>query len=139
MTRAEETKAQLHLYQLGVLAVVLNRTLVLPNVRDSRLGMCHDRPFSFYYDVTSLSRLGVETVTQAEFLAWTAAKDKRPTAQVVVLTRGDGHFSPLIEINSASSVPPPGLCVEEIRLDFRNHFPITLLAPDNYPTQRSDD
>ncbi|KAL8278431.1 hypothetical protein RQP46_009121 [Phenoliferia psychrophenolica] len=136
----QETKAQIHLYQLGLLASVLNRTLVLPNVDSSRLGSCRKRPFSFYYSEDALSRLGIKTVTQEQFLSWTERKEKRATAQVVSLLKSNGH-SPLVEINTSINtfVPPPAVCADKMRLDFTNHYPVDFNAPRNYATQRSDD
>lgn len=49
----QESKAQQHLHQLALLAIALNRTLVLPNVARSRLHACHPFPFAFHYDVAT--------------------------------------------------------------------------------------
>ncbi|GAA5993929.1 hypothetical protein JCM5350_005478 [Sporobolomyces pararoseus] len=49
----QESKAQQHLHQLALLAISLNRTLVLPNVGGSRLHSCHLFPFAFHYDIDS--------------------------------------------------------------------------------------
>lgn len=49
-----------HLYQLGLLARSLNRTLVLPNVDRARFGSCQAHPFEFYYQADALERLGIQ-------------------------------------------------------------------------------
>ncbi|KAM0749009.1 hypothetical protein T439DRAFT_382094 [Meredithblackwellia eburnea MCA 4105] len=147
----QETKAQLHLYQLGVLASSLGRILVLPNVKNSRLGSCLPHPFSFYYSSDSLERLGIKTVTQQQFNAWLedrsqGAEDrgegggqggtKEMKAQVVIFDRDDPNnpsekmvslLSPPDEgegegtDDQPATNPPPSLCVESA-------FP-SLLAP----------
>lgn len=56
----QESKAMQHLYQLGLLARSLNRTLVLPNVDRARFGSCQAHPFEFYYQADALERLGIQ-------------------------------------------------------------------------------
>ena len=131
MRTTEETKAQIHLYQLGLLASILNRTVVLPNVDSSRLGTCRKHPFSFYYTADSLTRLGIKTVTQDEFQHWTEQKEKRATAQIITLDRRDRHFGSIVEVNTANAsfIPPPFLCANKTRYDFTGHYPVTFLAP----------
>lgn len=131
----QETKAQLHLYQLGLLAMSLNRTLVLPNVASSRFGTCHATPFSLYYSVDSLERLGIKTISHQEFVEWTIARDPFPTAQVISIT-GTKSTYPLgsIEIDSLSnptqipSKPSRNLCltVPRTRLNFAPFSPLTI-------------
>ncbi|GAA5932083.1 uncharacterized protein JCM15063_001116 [Sporobolomyces koalae] len=47
----QESKAEQHLHQLALLAISLNRTLVVPNVGGSRLHACQPFSPSFYYDL----------------------------------------------------------------------------------------
>jgi hypothetical protein len=61
----QESKAQIHLYALALVAHSLDRILVLPNVRGSRMGARYPNSFSFYYEVDSLRRLGFKTILQS--------------------------------------------------------------------------
>ncbi|EEB91550.1 hypothetical protein MPER_10071 [Moniliophthora perniciosa FA553] len=56
----QESKARIHLSQLYILAQALNRTLVLPNVGKSRLGICSKWDFGIYYDLDSAEGFGVK-------------------------------------------------------------------------------
>ncbi|KAK7027236.1 hypothetical protein VNI00_015325 [Paramarasmius palmivorus] len=56
----QESKARIHLSQLYILAQALNRTLVLPKVGKSRMGICHKWDFGAYYDLDSVEGLGVK-------------------------------------------------------------------------------
>lgn len=140
-TGEQETKAQQHLYQLGLLALALNRTLVLPNVSKSRLGTCYRNPFSFYYSPTSLSDLGIPTISQEEFVAWTLRRDLAPSAQVVTMANAKATYtSGAVEIDSASdptlvpSKPNRNLCLRapRTRLDFAGHSPLAIYPPEGY-------
>ncbi|BGP01249.1 hypothetical protein RTG_01238 [Rhodotorula toruloides ATCC 204091] len=137
----QETKAQQHLYQLGLLALALNRTLVLPNVSKSRLGTCYRNPFSFYYSPTSLSDLGIATISQEDFIAWTLRRDLPPSAQVVTMANAKATYtSGAVEIDSASdptlvpSKPNRNLCLRapRTRLDFAGHSPLAIYPPEGY-------
>ncbi|GAA6050841.1 hypothetical protein JCM3770_005733 [Rhodotorula araucariae] len=108
----QETKAQQHLYQLGLLALALNRTLVLPNVKRSRFGTCYQHPFSLYYDGDTLSRFGIPFVTSEDFWAWTDRQRAAPTAQVVSWVRG-----PVVPVE-AVAVTPQHMCLTERNLEF---------------------
>ena len=48
----QESKARIHFMQLLALAKRLGRTIVLPNVGNSRMGACSKWPFDTYYDTT---------------------------------------------------------------------------------------
>jgi len=137
----QETKAQQHLYQLGLLALALNRTLVLPNVSRSRLGTCYKNPFAFYYSESSLSDLGIRTISQADFVAWTHRRDRQPSAQVVTMANAKaGYPQGAVEIDSASdptlvpSKPTRNLCLRapRTRLDFAGHSPLAMYPPEGY-------
>lgn len=137
----QETKAQQHLYQLGLLALALNRTLVLPNVSKSRLGTCYRNPFAFYYAESSLSDLGIRTISQADFVAWTQQRDPPPSAQVVTMANAKvGYPQGAVEIDSASdptlvpSKPNRNLCLRapRTRLDFAGHSPLAMYPPEGY-------
>jgi len=138
----QETKAQQHLYQLGLLALSLNRTLVLPNVSKSRLGTCYRHPFSFYYSPSSLSSLGIPTISQEDFLLWTQQRDPPPSAQVVSMVNAKPGLYPqgAVEIDSSSdpftipSKPTRNLCLRSPRskLDFNTHSPLAIYPPEGY-------
>ncbi|KAL8279063.1 hypothetical protein RQP46_008521 [Phenoliferia psychrophenolica] len=100
----QETRGQEHLYRLGLMALALDRILVLPNASHSELGACLERPFTFYYHQASLAEFGISTVTQMEFTAWLESQTHPLTGQRVVLERrGDSTFTdpvpdPVVEI-----------------------------------------
>lgn len=142
----QETKAQLHLYQLGLLALSLNRTLVLPNVAKSRLGVCYASPFSFYYDPYSLEALGIPTISQADFLTWAEQRDPPASAQVVSLIGVKAAYPRgAIEIDSASdptlvpNKPSRNLCLKppRTRLDFTRHSPLAIYPPEGFHKSES--
>lgn len=137
----QETKAQMHLYQLGLLALSLNRTLVLPNVAKSRLSCCYHNPFSFYYAADALDQLGVRTISQAEFVEWSEKRDPAPSAQVVSMVGAKAtYLAGAIEIDSASdptlvpNKPTRNLCLKapKTRLDFSGHSPLAIYPPEGY-------
>lgn len=137
----QETKGQQHLYQMGLLATALNRTLVLPNVVRSRLGSCFANPFSYYYAPDSLDQLGVQSVSQSDFLQWANSRDPPPSAQVInmALPKSDYH-SGAIEIDSTSIAswvagkPDRKLCLQAPRtwLNFSNFSPMAIFPPANW-------
>ncbi|EGG06443.1 uncharacterized protein MELLADRAFT_116555 [Melampsora larici-populina 98AG31] len=100
----QETKAQVHLHQLGLLAIQLNRTLVLPNVSKSRMGTCLSYPFDLYYQTESLNRLGIHTISYHEFIDWTFNRFPNPSAQLVSISDSKIHHSDhtLVKIESDS-------------------------------------
>lgn len=137
----QETKAQQHLYQLGLLAMALNRTLVLPNVQKSRMATCQSLPFSFYYDADSLANLGIPTLSQAGFSEWAERRDPPPSAQVVsVVNAHKRHLEGAVEVDTSSDStlvpnkpqrrlclsPPKGAC------RFENYSPLSLYPPAGY-------
>ena len=48
------------MYQLGLLACALNRTLVLPNVHKGWLAACECEPFGLYSEADALDKLGIQ-------------------------------------------------------------------------------
>lgn len=137
----QETKGQKHLYQLGLLAAALNRTLVLPNVVRSRLGSCFANPFSYYYAPDSMQQLGFNAITQSEFLHWANTRDIPPTGQVInmALPKTDYQYG-AIEIDSSSDpswVPGKAdrkLCLQPPRswINFTDFSPIAIFPPDGW-------
>lgn len=79
----QESKGSRHVYQIGLLANQLNRTLVLPPMWKSRFGTCYRNPFSYYYHEKALSRFGVPSLTFEAFQLWTLRRFTPPRARVV--------------------------------------------------------
>lgn len=122
----QETKAQSHLYNLGLLAISLNRTLVLPQVRRSRFGTCYGNDFSLYYDRDSLASFDIPYITHQNFLAYTKQdKHKAPTAQLVAMSRGNPVPDDL------AIMPLDRFCLGSTRLDFATHSSRAFFSPSN--------
>jgi hypothetical protein len=78
----QESKASLHLHQLSLLAAFLNRTLVLPNVRKSRMGTCFPLHFSTYYAPDALGETAVE---QGRWEDWARRRPGKASIQRVIV------------------------------------------------------
>lgn len=137
----QETKGQQHLYQLGLLATALNRTLVLPNVVRSRLGSCFANPFSYYYAPESLQLLGFNAVMQNDFMQWANTRDPAPTSQLINMALPKSAYRKgAIEIDSSSDpswVPAKAdrkLCLQPPRswLNFTDFSPIAMFPPEGW-------
>ncbi|KAK4049270.1 hypothetical protein OIV83_004206 [Microbotryomycetes sp. JL201] len=118
----QETKAQSHLYQLGLLALALNRTLVLPQVHQSRFGACYHNDFSLYYEQDTLERFGIPYMSHQDFLEWALA-GKPKSGQLLALARGkrvpdDVAFMPL-----------KSLCVDKVPVDLSVYAPRAFFLP----------
>ena len=134
----QETKAQMHLYQLGLLARALNRTLVLPNVFRSRMTSCSARSFDFYYQPDAVDNLlDVRTVSLDQFANWTRLRDVQPSAQIISIERESaeipsGRFShfvdPAEDWSRVPSKPKRRLCLDQpnIYVNFSQHAPQTI-------------
>ncbi|KAG1750898.1 hypothetical protein EDB19DRAFT_2009654 [Suillus lakei] len=97
----QEPKAHLHLQQLAILASSLNRTLVLPNVGNSRIGACSKWPLDSYYDV-DLFRSAIPAINTLPFNVfdnWSETRPISPTSRVV-------SFSPS-KSGERDSLPDP--------------------------------
>ncbi|KAG1729869.1 uncharacterized protein EDB91DRAFT_1252910 [Suillus paluster] len=81
----QEPKAHLHLQQLAILASNLNRTLVLPNVGNNRIGACSKWPLDSYYDTDLLSSAlpAISTLPFTVFNNWSETRPILPTSRVV--------------------------------------------------------
>lgn len=140
----QETKAQMHLYQLGLLAIALNRTLVLPNVSKSRMMSCASQPFEFYYDATSLEDLGIPTISYQRFLDWSSKRLQEPTSQIVAVSSPSNDWSagaleidPAVDPSTIPSLPKRKLCLERPKayLNFTSYSPITVYPPSHWHKQ----
>ncbi|CAG8529889.1 9249_t:CDS:2 [Funneliformis mosseae] len=76
----QESQANSHFYSFIQLAEMLNRTMVLVNVQNSRIGACLELPYDFYYNVQELKKLfpNVNFITQDDFLSWTKERHEKP-------------------------------------------------------------
>lgn len=137
----QETKAQMHLYQLGLLARSLGRILVLPNVSKSRMFSCAKQPFDYYYAPDALDALGIPSITSAQLAEWSSRRELAPTAQVasVVNAKANGpaealEVDPQSEGMTVPTAPKRKLCLERPRtqLDFTRFSPVTAYAPVGY-------
>lgn len=81
----QEPKAHLHLHQLAILASSLNRTLVLPNVGNNRIGVCSKWPLDLYYDVDLLRSAlpAINTLPFTVFDNWSETRPILPTNRAV--------------------------------------------------------
>ncbi|KAM0753821.1 hypothetical protein T439DRAFT_322707 [Meredithblackwellia eburnea MCA 4105] len=94
----QESRAQVHLYQLAVFALGLDRILVLPGSRHSKFSVCFSRPFDFFYDPHTLSRLGFPTVSKREYEQWIKRRKGRAltiTSQTIVVQNPSWHEKPV--------------------------------------------
>lgn len=122
----QETKAQQHLYHLGLLAISLNRTLVLPNVQKSRFGTCFDKPFSLYYAADTLDSFGIPYITTPDFIEYTKQdKTQVPTAQLIAMSRG----APVPDDQAFMS--RDRFCLHNTRLDTSRYAPRAFFSPSN--------
>ncbi|SCZ90025.1 BZ3500_MvSof-1268-A1-R1_Chr1-3g01730 [Microbotryum saponariae] len=120
----QETKAQLHLYQLGLLAVALNRTLVLPQVHKSRFSTCYTSPFSLYYSIDTLDSFNIPWITHADFLALAhresqnqKSESSAKTGQLVGMVRGKEFPA------DAAIIPLNDLCLANLGLELEAYEP----------------
>ena len=121
----QESKARLHLSQLAYLAQALNRTLVLPNVGKSRMGICFGWDFSMYYDLSGLIENGIRFARLETLKAWTDLRASRrisTTGQLLILAEKTG---PITELDPRF---PVDFEVQSIKMDdidtgcFRSRF-----------------
>ncbi|SCV68235.1 BQ2448_356 [Microbotryum intermedium] len=120
----QETKAQLHLYQLGLLAVALNRTLVLPQVHKSRFSTCYSSPFSLYYAIDTLDGFNIPWITHDDFLVLAhreshnqKSEASAKTGQLVGMVRGKQVSA------DAAIIPLNELCLAKLGLEFEAYEP----------------
>ncbi|GAA6016998.1 hypothetical protein JCM11491_006124 [Sporobolomyces phaffii] len=112
----QETKAQAHLYQLGLLALATNRTLVLPGVRKARFGSCYlANDFSLYYDAKTFDQFNIPFITSSDFSTWMEHQTEPPTAQMASFARGQPV--PLSSLDAT----PEHFCLDSWRLDWTQH------------------
>jgi hypothetical protein len=151
----QESKAQEHLYHAALMAHALGRILVLPHVNGSRMNACAPNPFSFYYEVESLQRLGFKTILQdgrsllvdvwmseanaiqtTDLFKWINNRSPTPTGQTIELsisqTQRAGSFETAKGVTDPLRFPgrrrePNRFCIDQPQsyLDFEQWNPIT--------------
>jgi hypothetical protein len=136
----QETKSQLHLYQLGLLSIALGRLLVLPRVGESRLSSCGAHPFSLYYDPMTLrDQFGIPSITYEEFIDYStrSSTSTQLTAQMIsiaVPSYSHPEGATLIDTsptaNRQTNNPRQNLCLQPTLSGMTcNYSPISILPP----------
>ncbi|KAI9320423.1 hypothetical protein BX666DRAFT_2024080 [Dichotomocladium elegans] len=126
----QESKGQMHFRQLAFASGLVNRTLVLPNVGESRIGACMNHSFSFYYS----SQWAVDNeqyfshITMESFIAWI----KERLAVGVPATSQTLHIH--LDKNHPQLVEPPN-CFEDF-LNSTAHPERTLYLQDSSNPKR---
>ncbi|KAG2146112.1 uncharacterized protein EDB93DRAFT_1251076 [Suillus bovinus] len=92
----QEPKAYFHLHQLAILASSLNRTLVLPNVGNNRIGACSKWPLDSYYDVDLLRSAlpAINTLPFTVFDNWSETRSILPTSRTISFSVGERDSLP---------------------------------------------
>lgn len=145
----QESKAQIHLFQLAQLSKELGRILVLPNIHQGRLGACQKFGFGQYFEVGSLDSFGVKTITQGEFQRWVHERRIAPTAQISVVDATiDGGSWPWSKGGFHIELEKPPTwdylikrsCMNRYHLDWSKHqiFPI-IYEKDYFSNKRRGD
>lgn len=134
--------AQEHLHQLGLLAIALNRTLVLPAVSKTRMGSCQAFGFKMYWTKDSVEeQLGATTITFADFLDYAERREDIATGQLVsMLPPSEVYEYGAVEVASSSdplNIPGRGTrnsCLREdkSRIDFTPFSPLAIYPPPTY-------
>lgn len=86
----QESKARIHLADILQLSKALGRTLVLPNVSDSRLGLCRQHDFTLYYETE-----GLGNVERLDDFLWRAQDEDRMDAQLVTVGKNAKQTLPV--------------------------------------------
>ncbi|CAI2183989.1 14573_t:CDS:2 [Funneliformis geosporum] len=116
----QESQANSHFYSFIQLAEMLNRTIVLVNVQNSRLGSCQNLPFSFYYNVEAIKALfpRVNFITQQDFLNWTKQLYRKPDT-IFRYIEQDGIPNTSRTITIDLDVLLKDECLEQFDLNFK--------------------
>ncbi|GAA6061901.1 hypothetical protein JCM10212_004719 [Sporobolomyces blumeae] len=133
----QESKAQQHLHQLSLLAISLNRTLILPNVGGSRLHACQPFPFAFHYDIDGWRqryRGKLAVVEQEEWFQGIEESGKRYRASTLRLTEGKKTQSGQLEGEGRTVLDLSRFCLERYSpyFDLVDSSVSTLFAPLHY-------
>lgn len=104
----QETKANLHFRSFTQLSEALNRTMVLTNVGNSRIGACQANSFDFYYNVEKLKEEfpNLRFIEQSKFLNWVEERnlvDISPDAEKIPLQFTIDHYQMQLEPRKVNS------------------------------------
>ena len=80
-------KAKFHLLEQIAITILLNRTLVLPNVGNSEIGLRLTKPFEYYYRTDGLTNL-VRTLSTTEFNSYMMNIDIRRSLKACLVFIG---------------------------------------------------
>lgn len=80
----QESKSSSHLYQIGLLALALNRTLVLPHAGLGYMGQCRPLDFEAWYSPSALDEWGIASVSQSAFRSRLEAANRVSTTGPVL-------------------------------------------------------
>ncbi|GAB1517138.1 hypothetical protein RhiTH_000182 [Rhizoctonia solani] len=140
----QESKAQLHLQQIAILARSLDLTLVLPNMYKARFGACARNKFEDYYQPESLTQLGVNVVSHSAFQKWAATRRLAPKVQVIEIgpggrPSGENSNKSIAELGDVSNGPSWRRCLSKStsRLDF-SEFKIQLAQSSTRSTELAE-
>lgn len=118
----QESKASNHVYQIGLLARALNRTLVLPPMWKSRFGTCYRNSFSFYYHEGTFAKLDIPFIPFEVFQRWVSKRRTTPSAQIIDVVAQtspqsisrSGNYASFLESSSTSpSKSKHNLCLQD--------------------------
>ncbi|CAI2187159.1 16185_t:CDS:2 [Funneliformis geosporum] len=117
----QESKARKHFKQFVQIAQKLNRTLVLTNVGESRIGACFTYPFSYYYSTEFLQKNfpDLRVITQQQFSEWTRLRKQKPSSHQIFFQEShqDTSFG-FVENEPILSKLKRDLCHEFIKFYF---------------------
>ncbi|CAG8609063.1 10998_t:CDS:1 [Funneliformis caledonium] len=116
----QESKAQKHFKQFVQIAQKLDRTLVLTNVGESRIGACLKYPFSYYYSKEFLQKNypDLRVITQQQFSEWTRLRRQKPSSHQILFQ--ESHKLGFVENEPILSKLKSDLCHGEFEVDFDN-------------------
>ncbi|CAG8460033.1 4817_t:CDS:2 [Scutellospora calospora] len=133
----QETRANLHVRMYIELARATNRTMVLPNVGNSRIRVCKPYRFDFYFDIQALQEQypDVRFITQDIFLEWTKERKTRPVAQHSLMIEDGRNYTAnlclqekeTMGVNEGIIIPERKkkvLCIDQFNLNFTNFLEV---------------
>jgi len=135
----QESKAQQHLHQLSLLAISLNRTLILPNVGGSRLHSCQPLPFAFHYDLEEWARRfegKLSIIAQEDWLQGVERNGQQYESRLIVMTEGKKVYAQQRKWNLAGTIgfDFDDFCLSQYQdlFDTTSNPPSTLYSPPHY-------
>ncbi|ESK85649.1 proteophosphoglycan 5 [Moniliophthora roreri MCA 2997] len=132
----QESKARIHLSQLYILAQALNRTLVLPNVGKSRLGICNKWGFGVYYDLDSAEGFGVkisEVAFKRKGTQMVYLKNKLKRKQMEIELAWEEYKGLMVAMDGTQKPNLPGCLASKVDTGLPTMTPVII-----YPKDTSD-